>query len=149
MSAVAFRIMTLNNYNTLKGLLSRKVSITFLLLKPTSKVDQSMVYHGSKNLKQHILESLEELCELKRQFNDLVDIRLYDAVSAHSIIIIDRDDHDKARIQVELHPTGSDSGSRPINVAYEKDNQAFFYQYSKEYDELLNGSEPYECAPLK
>jgi hypothetical protein len=34
MSAVTFRIITLNNYKTLKGLLSRKVSISFLLLKP-------------------------------------------------------------------------------------------------------------------
>jgi hypothetical protein len=146
-SAITFRITTLNNYKTLKGLLSRRVRIIFLLLNPdsASTVEQGKLYHASKDLKEQIQKSLEELCNLKREFKELVDIRLYDSLSEHSILIIDRDEPDKAWIQVELHPILSDSNSRPINTAYRKDNQAFFYQYSKEYDKLLDKSEQYEC----
>jgi hypothetical protein len=133
----------------LKGLVSRKVSITFLLLKPDAKIDQSTLYHESKDLKQHIEESMEELCKLKRQFGELVDIKLYDSLSEHSIIMIDRDDRDERWMQVELHVIGSDPNSRPIHPAYEKDNQAFFYQHSKEYEKLLNESKPNKCRPLK
>ncbi len=55
----------------------------------------------------------------------------------------------KAWIQIESHLPTSDSNSRSISVAYEKDNHTFFNQHSNEYDELLNGSKPYECPTLK
>jgi len=80
-------------------------------------------------------------------FNDLVEIRLHDSISANSIIIIDRDHPDKAWMQVESHPIGSDSGSRPIKGAFGKDNPGFFNEYLNEYDHLLNGSKIYECRP--
>jgi hypothetical protein len=66
-------------------------------------------------------------------------------ISANSIIIIDRDNPDKAWIQVERRPVGSDSNSRPIDVAYRKDNPVFFDEHSRDYNDLLALSKHYEC----
>ncbi|MGA9844618.1 MAG: hypothetical protein WBQ25_20140 [Nitrososphaeraceae archaeon] len=147
MLAITFRIVTYANYDVLKGLLSRKVHITFLLSNPdSSSIEvQSKMYHGGEDIKEQIQGSLEILCKLKNEFKDLVRIRLYDSISQHSIIIIDRDNADKAWIYVESRPVGSDSSSRPSDVTYLKANQAFFNRYCSEYDMLLDNSEPYEC----
>jgi hypothetical protein len=147
MLGITFRIVTYANYDVLKGLLSRKVHITFLLSNPdSSSIDvQKKMYHGSEDLREQIQGSLETLCKLKNEFKDLVEIMLYDSISQHSIIIIDRDDKDNAWIRVESRPVGSDSDSRPSDVTYRKENQTFFDQYSSEYDILLNNSELYKC----
>lgn len=71
-SAITFAILTISNYNTLKGILSRKVHITFLILNPESSsiLTQSRIYHGSEDLKEQIQKSLGILCGLKKMFND-------------------------------------------------------------------------------
>lgn len=65
MLAITFRIITYANYDVLRGLLSRKIQITFLLLNPNSS-------------------SLTILCNLKKEFKDLIEIKLYDSISRHS-----------------------------------------------------------------
>jgi hypothetical protein len=147
MSAMTFTISILSHYNILKGILSRKVHITFLLQSPDSSsiATQREIYYGSRDLDEQIRKSLGLLCDLKKEFKDLVIIRLYHSLSKHSITIIDRDNPDKAWIQVESRLVGSDTNSRPIDVAYRKENEAFFNQYSAEYTSLLNDSKPYEC----
>jgi hypothetical protein len=146
-SAITFAILTISNYNTLKGILSRKVHITFLILNPESSsiLTQSRIYHGSEDLKEQIQKSLGILCGLKKMFNDLVEIRFYDSISANSIVIVDRDRPDNAWIQVESRPVGSDAGSRPIRTAYGKDNPSFYNMHLSEYDQLLKQSKMYEC----
>jgi hypothetical protein len=66
--AVTFRIVTLNNYNTLKGLLSRKVSITFVLLKPDSneKESKSKSRHRQQLLSGSIDQIDKDLQEIKK-----------------------------------------------------------------------------------
>lgn len=59
--------------------------------------------------------------------------------------IVDRNKRDNAWIHVESRPVGSDSDSRPSDVAYRKENETFFDRYSSEYDVLLNNSELHEC----
>jgi hypothetical protein len=147
MSAITFRILTLSYHHILRGILSRRVHITFLLLKPDSSSIsvQRKIYYAADDLEEQIRGSLKILCNLKKEFNDLVEIRLYNSLSEHSIIIIDRNDPDKAWIKVESRPVGSDSNSRPNDVAYHKDNQAFFDLHCSEYDTLLKNSEPCEC----
>jgi hypothetical protein len=146
-SAITFRIATLSNYNTLKGILSRKVHLIFLILNPdsTSISIQREIYHGSEDLKEQIQKSLQILCDLKNKFNDSVDIRLYDSISTHSTTIIDRENPDEAWIQVESRPVGSDPNSRPIDVAYRKENTGFFNEHLKEYDILFEASKIYDC----
>jgi hypothetical protein len=147
MSAITFRIMTYAYHGVLKRILSRRVHITFLVLNPDSWSTsiQRKIYHGGEDLEDQIQKSLKILCELKKEFNDLVEIKLYDSISQHSIIIIDRDNTDKAWIKVEKRPVGSDSNSRPSDVAYKKDNNGFFTQHLREYDILLGSSKTYEC----
>jgi hypothetical protein len=80
MAAITFTITTLSDYNILKGILSRKVHLTCILLNPDSSSlsVQNKIYHRSEDLKEQIQKSLGILCDLKKKFNDLVDIRLYD-----------------------------------------------------------------------
>lgn len=147
MSAITFRILTLSYYKILRGILSRRVHITFLLLSPESSSIsvQREIYHAAYDLEKQIRDSLEELCKLRREFKDLIEIRLYHSLSEHSIIIIDRDNPDKAWIKIESRPVGSDSNSRQSDVAYRKDNQTFFEEHCREYDLLLQHSKRYEC----
>jgi hypothetical protein len=92
-----------------------------------------------------MIDARKVLCKLKKEFGDLVEIRSYSSLSEHSLVIIDRDNPDKAHVQVESHPVGSDSNSRPIDVVYRKENEDYFNQYIRKYDMLLNNSRPYEC----
>jgi hypothetical protein len=147
MAAITFTITTLSDYNILKGILSRKVRLTCILLNPDSSSlsIQSKIYHRSEDLKEQIQKSLGILCDLKKKFNDLVEIRLYNTISETSIVIIDRGNPEKAWIQAEMRPVGSDSNSRPIDVAYRKDNPVFFDEHLRYYNDLFGLSKHYEC----
>jgi hypothetical protein len=148
MSAITFRILTLSHFRLLRGILSTRVHMTFLLLTPdSSSVSiQREIYHASKDLDQQIRASRKILCKLRKEFGNLVEIRLYDSLSEHSLVIIDKNNADKAHLEVESRPVGSDSNSRPIDIIYRKENEDLFNQYTKEYDILLNNSRSYECA---
>ena len=60
-----------------------------------------------------------------------MEIRLYDSLSEHSLVIIDRNNPDKAHLHVENRPVGSDSNSRPIDIIYRKENEDVFNQYTR------------------
>jgi len=61
MAAITFTIVTISNYNILKGNLSRKVHLTCILLDPDSSsiLMQSKIYHGNDDLKNNLESRLE------------------------------------------------------------------------------------------
>jgi hypothetical protein len=146
MSGLDFRIVVHSFMNIIRLHLKRGIRITFLLLDPNSKYVQTQskkVYAGS-DLKSSIEKTLallrNEKDRLQKDDKDNLDIRTYDALTSHSIILIDRKLDDNCWIKIEERQEGSDSNSRSSEAAFKKDDEQFFIKYSQEYANLLSSS---------
>jgi hypothetical protein len=146
MSGLDFRIVVHSYIEIIRLHLKRGIQITFLLLDPNSQYVQTQsknVYAGS-DLKSSIEKTLGLLCSEKDKLltneKDNLDIRIYDALSSHSIILIDKTLDNNAWIKVEEILEGSDSNSRSSEAAFKKDDEDFFVKHSQEYNNLFNSS---------
>jgi hypothetical protein len=141
MSAITFTTLRYGHINGIKKLLQQGISITFLLLDPQSgHVDtKSELFSESTDLKHQIIDSLESLRQLQKDYPDKVIIKTYDEVAPRSIIIIDEE-----YIKVEDHPVGSDAESRPNHAAFRNSSPIFYNLYSLEYNQLEVKSEVYD-----
>ena len=151
MSGLDFRIVVHSFMNIIRLHLKRGIRITFLLLDPNSKYLQTQsekVYAGS-DLKSSIGKTLGLLCNEKDRLQDdekdNLDIRTYDGLTSHSMILIDRELDDNCWIKTEKRQEGSDSNSRSSEAAFKKDSEQFFNKYSKEYANLFSSSISHKC----
>lgn len=153
MLGITFETITRLNFQPIRDALYRGVRVTFLILGPDSKhVPEHGHFQGGANMKDLIQRSLDilykEQGKLPADKKDNLIIRTYDASISKSIIIIDRNDNDRAWIKVEDHVVGSDASSRPNRMTYKKGDESFYGQNLHYYDSLLEKSAPYFGSQL-
>jgi hypothetical protein len=137
MLAVTFHCVTTSHIRLIEETIYRGIRVTFLILDPNSRNAESRKadFHEGEEAKHHIERSLHVLCELKErlkdEYKDNLVIKKYDDIINESITIIDN-----KLIKIERHAKGSDSGSRPNELAFNTDNQSFFQRYSQGYQKI-------------
>ena len=146
MSAITYTIMILHHSNVIKKALKKGIKFTFLLLdKDSDEVDKYIqVLENAKDLKHHIISSIESLCDIKRELKDKDNllIKTYDSFERKGMIIIDK--NKDGLIKVEEY-----NFDNPINrrnkIAYKIDKPDFYQTCVNEYTELLEKSKDYVC----
>lgn len=137
MIAVTFHCVTTSHIGLIEDTIYRGIRVTFLILDPNSRYAENRKtdFHEGEEVKHHIERSLHVLCELKKrlkdEYRDNLVIKTYDDTINESITIIDN-----KLIKIEKHQKGSDSDSRPNELAFNNDNQSFFQRYSQSYQKI-------------
>jgi hypothetical protein len=134
----------------IKQLLCKGVHMKFLTLNPNSelvgRVEKAM---ATTRVKEAIIASLETLCLIKQELGSIeksrVEIRTFDLLPIHSIIVVDPNSDD-ANILVESYLYNTDPRSRSIIIVSKRDNEAVYMKYWNSYRFVLENSEKYKCG---
>lgn len=138
MLALSFYNVTMNHISLIEQLIKNNVTVTFLVLDPSSIVveERKKDFREGEELKHHIERTLINLCKLRRTLseNHRPNLRIltHQAYSSESIIIID-----DGLIKVEEYGSLVDPHDRHSRLAFKRDNPEFFKRYYDYYHSIV------------
>jgi hypothetical protein len=96
-------------------------------------------------LAHRIQTSFDVLCSQKVRFKEKLNIRIYGFEIYKTILIIDREAKDPW-IRVDEYVLGIQTSSRRIREGSKREAKEFYEPLLKEYEKILEISEPYHCS---
>jgi hypothetical protein len=144
----------------IKKALSRGVKFNFLILNPNPdpKSDESLRtqsnnYPTGRKLKQQINDSLEALCKAGSGNVENLEVRVYDGIIDHGILIAHFNNDDKIWMKIENYSVRSDPNSRSSTAFYRiknrdnKDTEVAneFRYHQRAYDNIFQISKLHTC----
>lgn len=131
----------------IKDATSKNIKVTILLPDPNSEytLKKKQALPDATNLAQRIQTSFDVLCSQKVRFKEKLDIRKYGFEIYKTILIIDREAKDPW-IRVDEYVLGIQTSSRRIREGSKREAKDFYEPLLKEYEKILERSEPYHCS---
>jgi hypothetical protein len=158
--SISSYVITLVYIEDIKKALSRGVKFNFLILNPNpdptsdeSLRTQSNNYPTGRKLKQQINDSLEALCKAGSGNVENLEVRVYDGIIDHGILIAHFNNDDKIWMKIENYNVRSDPNSRSSTAFYRiknrdnKDTEVAneFRYHQRAYDNIFQISKLHTC----